>query len=164
MKKPVLIAVVVVALLIVLGRSRRHKDDLPEDPMLRAKVAALQAQRVSAAAACQSGGFGSVLLADFEIRNGLEHYSASDIKVACDVVAKTGTRLKTVEHTIYERIPPGRSVRMNRVNLGFVDPQVSACEPCMVLDFEIQEWREQPTPDPRVPTPRRTWQLKVGTH
>jgi len=72
----------------------------------------------------EKGGFGSVMLASFTLKNELP-WPVKDITVACTLTAPSGTLVSTSLATVYERIDAKQSKHLTEVNMGFIHSQSS---------------------------------------
>jgi hypothetical protein len=68
------------------------------------------------------GGFGSVMEANFVIRNPLE-FGVKDIEITCVHAAPSGTEIDRNSRTIYEVFPAKSTKRIDDVNMGFIHSQ-----------------------------------------
>jgi hypothetical protein len=70
------------------------------------------------------GGFGTVMLARFSVHNS-NPYAVKDIKIRCDLAGNSGTRIDSVQQTVFELIPANQTRTFEQVNMGFVRSQAS---------------------------------------
>lgn len=80
------------------------------------------------------GGFGSVGLATFTIKND-NPFPVKDVFVRCSFYGNSGTALGQADKTIYEVIAAKKSRTFREVNLGFIHSQ-SARASCRVVYVE----------------------------
>lgn len=75
------------------------------------------------------GGFDTVMEGTFTIRND-NSFAVKDMRMKCDLSAKSGTALDSVEETIYEIVSANSSKTFREVNMGFVRSQTASatCE------------------------------------
>ncbi len=75
-----------------------------------------------------TGGFGSVMEANFTIKNNLS-ISVKDITIKCSHYSSSGTHIDSNNQTIYEIIKAGRSKSFKKINMGFIHSQAkkSSC-------------------------------------
>jgi len=76
-----------------------------------------------------TGGFGSVMEANFKITNPSE-YAIKDLEVTCTHFASSGTKIDSNTRTIYEIVPARGTKKVNDFNMGFIHSQAkqSSCE------------------------------------
>src|SRR5262249_5054163 len=74
-------------------------------------------------------GFGSVMVANFSIKNTLP-WPVKDIELRCTHSAPSGTTIDRNTRTIYERIEANKVKRINNFSMGFIHSQASrsGCE------------------------------------
>lgn len=110
----------------------------PERQLAEAKTKALRENKVNVAdARCYHGGGGPVLMLDLALLADMPGYFVSDVRVACNVLAPSGSIVARVETIVLEDLPDGRWLQKKGLNLGFVDPQFSTCD-CRVVDFVLR--------------------------
>lgn len=75
------------------------------------------------------GGFGSVMLADFTVKNPTQ-YSFKDFEVKCTHTGPSGTVIDSNTRTIYEIVRAGSTKHINEQDMGFIHSQAtkSYCE------------------------------------
>lgn len=78
----------------------------------------------------RKGGFGSVAVASFTLKNKSRHLPVRDIVLTCAFYGPSGTELSSKTQTIYERIEPGKSKRIKELSVSFINQQASnaGCE------------------------------------
>ncbi|MBY0411360.1 MAG: hypothetical protein K2Q97_14855 [Burkholderiaceae bacterium] len=81
--------------------------------------------------AWRMGGFNNVMLASFTVANNNSH-QVSDLEIECDLNAKSGTRIDRNTKTIYQSVPPKKSIRINDFSMGFTHSQ-SATAGCVII-------------------------------
>jgi hypothetical protein len=81
------------------------------------------------------GGFDSVMLADFSIKNASSR-SIKDVEIKCRHFAASGTQIDSNTRTIYELIKPNSTKRIPNMNMGFIHSQAKSSS-CAVQDFVI---------------------------
>ena len=77
----------------------------------------------------QKGGFGSVMLADFTVRNKND-FPVKDITITCIHSGNSGTEIDRNTKTIYEIIKPQKKRTFREVSMGFIHSEAtrSRCE------------------------------------
>jgi hypothetical protein len=77
----------------------------------------------------KTGGFGTVMLADFTIQNPTA-YSFKDFQIKCIHYGASGTEIDSNSQRIYEVVGAKSSKKLKGVNMGFIHSQAktSACE------------------------------------
>ncbi len=78
------------------------------------------------------GGFGSVMIANFSIKNNLP-WAIKDIEVKCTHTAPSGTTIDQNRRTIFERIEANKSRRISNFSMGFIHSQASRSG-CDIVD------------------------------
>jgi len=73
-------------------------------------------------------GFGSVMEANFKIRNN-GGVDIKDIEIECVHTAPSGTQIDRNIRTIYEIVKAGETREFKNFNMGFIDAQVSRSSP-----------------------------------
>ena len=81
-------------------------------------------------------GFGSVMLANFEITNS-SFYVIKDIEVTCILYAKSGTSLGKNTKIIYDIIPRNSKKDFKEVNMGFMHTQVEYAG-CYITELKVE--------------------------
>lgn len=69
-------------------------------------------------------GFGTVMIADFKIKNGLP-WAVKDITVTCHHSGESGTQLDSNTRTIYQRIEASKTKWIKNFNMGFINHQAA---------------------------------------
>lgn len=107
------------------------------------------------------GGFGSVLLLDGTLTNQ-SRLDIRDPRITCQMVAPSGTSFGTATATLYERITPGETVKVNDLNFGFVHSQAYgvACEVTDLIATDAQPPAPSTTPTPAKATPVKSSKVK----
>ncbi len=82
----------------------------------------------------RKGGFGSVMIANFTIENGLDR-DIADVRVECRVTGRSGTTIGTPWLMVYEVVKTGKSRNIKDMSVGFVHSQ-STNASCSVADFK----------------------------
>lgn len=67
-------------------------------------------------------GFGSIMEADFSIRNNGTN-DVKDIEIECTHYAESGTKIDSNSRTIYEIIKAGETKEFKAFNMGFIHSQ-----------------------------------------
>ncbi len=83
------------------------------------------------------GGFGSVMEADFVVKNDSD-YSIKDFEVTCNHFAKSGTRIDSNTRTIYEVVKAHSTKKFPNFNMGFIHSQ-AASSSCGITDLSIAQ-------------------------
>lgn len=78
-------------------------------------------------------GFGSVMEADFTIKNNSK-YTIKDIEIKCTHAAPSGTVIDSNTRVIYETVEPGKTKKIRKFNMGFIHSQVKKSG-CVVTDL-----------------------------
>lgn len=73
----------------------------------------------------QKGGFGSVMLVKFTIKNTAP-IDIKDVSIRCEHSAPSGTLIDSNEHTVYEIFKSGATRRLPKVNMGFIHSQATS--------------------------------------
>jgi hypothetical protein len=81
-----------------------------------------------------AGGFGLVILANFEIKNNTDK-PVKDVTIRCGGYSESGTRIDENIRTIYKVIPANAKLRINEFNMGYVNSQVQRLS-CVTTKFE----------------------------
>ena len=68
--------------------------------------------------------FGTMATINITVKNTAP-FDIKDIIIRCHFYAKSGTKVNSSKHTIYEIIEPGSTKKFRNVNLGFINPQAS---------------------------------------
>lgn len=77
-----------------------------------------------------TGGFGTVMMYDFSVTNNADA-PMKDLQLECTTYGASGTKLNTLEYTLYEKIPEGKTRTFRDLNIGFIDGQ-SARAHCVI--------------------------------
>lgn len=80
-------------------------------------------------------GFGSVMVADFVIRNPTQ-YRFKDFEIKCTHSASSGTVIDSNTHTIYEIVQPKSTKVIKGMNMGFINSQVASSS-CGITDLAV---------------------------
>jgi hypothetical protein len=81
------------------------------------------------------GGFETVMIANFRIKNALP-WPVKDIEVVCTHSAPSGTTIDENRRTIYEQIGPNSTKRVSDFNMGWIHNQASRSG-CKVKDVVV---------------------------
>ena len=76
-----------------------------------------------------------VMEASFTITNN-NSFSVKDIEIKCTHYAKSGTRIDSNKHTIYQKFPPIASRSFANVNMGFIHSQANKSA-CVITNLAI---------------------------
>jgi hypothetical protein len=87
--------------------------------------------------AWHTGGFGSIMIADFAIKNATD-LAVKDIEVVCVLSAPSGTSVDSSRRTIYQRIGPRQTKRVSDFNMGFVHSQANSSQ-CRIARVAIAD-------------------------
>lgn len=79
-------------------------------------------------------GFGNVMMLSGKIVSAAD-YPVKDISITCTLDGNSGTSLGSVTQTIYETIPPKKSIALKNFNMGFIHNQASSAN-CEVTFYE----------------------------
>lgn len=82
-----------------------------------------------------TGGFGSVLVADFKIKNDSK-YAVKDIEITCDHFGKSGTKIDSNKRVINDIVEAKSSKTFKKFNMGFINSQADSSG-CEITDFQI---------------------------
>ena len=82
-----------------------------------------------------TSGFGSVMMADFKIKNDSK-YLIKDIEITCTHTAKSGTVIDSNKRVIYDSVEAGKTKKIKNFNMGFINSQVNQSS-CEITDFQI---------------------------
>jgi len=85
----------------------------------------------------QKSGFGSVLLADFTIKND-SNYTVKDIEIRCDHYANSGTKIDSNTRVVYEIIEKHSTKKIKNINMGLIRSQITKSG-CGIIDFKLVE-------------------------
>jgi hypothetical protein len=80
-------------------------------------------------------GFGSVMVADFVIRNPTQ-YRFKDFEIKCTHLAPSGTVIDSNTRTIYEIVQPKSTKVIKGMNMGLIHSQV-ASSGCGITDLVV---------------------------
>jgi|GEM_PF-748373 len=83
----------------------------------------------------KTGGFGSVMIADFTIQNP-SNYAIKDLEVTCTHFASSGTKIDSNTRTIYELVPAKGKKIVKGFNMGMINSQASTSS-CSVEDLVV---------------------------
>jgi hypothetical protein len=119
--------VLLVSYLVVAGLSGHTSTSSPG-------VAAGKNGKVTIAAYnWTKGGFDSVMMLDFTVRNDND-YAIKDVTIRCEHSAKSGTNIVSNTRTIYERVPAHGALSKSKFNMGFIHSQIDTSS-CRVTDY-----------------------------
>ena len=130
------------------GLDRSNKEYAKQVSLLKPKVDALREARELAADQLRNprkyvtlsnfrwskGGFGTVMLASFTIKNELP-FDVRDIGVLCTLSGSSGSMIDAKGTVLYLKVPAKSSKRSGEINLGFVNQQAASAN-CEVLKVE----------------------------
>ena len=102
----------ILTLITVLGLAACGKTVEPQD-QVKTKITKFDV-----------GGFGLVMIADFEITNNTQS-PVKDIEIICNGFSETGTKIDSNTRTIYKSINPGQSIKINEFNMGYIHSSVN---------------------------------------
>lgn len=81
------------------------------------------------------GGFGNILFVNVTIRNdALSHLK--DFQITCSILGNSGSEIGSVSRTLYETVEARSSKSFKRLNMGFVDQQLSTFR-CAVMGASL---------------------------
>ena len=72
----------------------------------------------------KKGGFGSVALHSFGIKNTSKTNYYKDVTVRFYYTAQSGTELAQHDQTVYKSFPPNKTIRISDLNAGLINNQV----------------------------------------
>lgn len=78
-----------------------------------------------------TGGFGTVMMYDFTVANKSDG-PMKDLQLECKTYGASGTKLNTLQYTLYEKIPEGKTRTFRDLNIGFIDGQSAGAE-CSIM-------------------------------
>jgi hypothetical protein len=81
------------------------------------------------------GGFDSVMIADFVIKNN-SAYSFKDFEIKCTDYAPSGTIIDSNDRTIFDLIPAHSTKKLPDFNMGFIHSQ-TAKSSCEITDLTV---------------------------
>jgi hypothetical protein len=81
-------------------------------------------------ASWSKGGFGTVMLYDFTVTNKSD-LPMKDLQLECKTYGASGTKLNTLQYTLYETIPEGKTRTFRDLHIGFIDGQSAGAE-CVI--------------------------------
>lgn len=75
------------------------------------------------------GGFGSVMVADFTLKN-VSNLALRDFRLECELQGNSGTLVNTKRITLFEKLGPQATRTIRDVNVGFINSQAAraSCE------------------------------------
>ena len=73
--------------------------------------------------AYRKGGFGGVGLHDFSVRNKSKVNYWKDLQLKITYYGASGTELNSNVETLYQAVPPGKTIRKREFNAGFINSQ-----------------------------------------
>ncbi len=133
-------SLITVALVIIVQAKYPEKQEDPVSSLvtfIKNNPDFFALKEIKLEATWEKSGFGSVLMLDINLKNGSEH-TVKDIEITCISIANSGTILGENKKILYEIIPPGDSVQINKVNMGFIDNQTSN-ESCSVSNAIVNK-------------------------
>ena len=81
------------------------------------------------------GGFDSVMIANFTIKNK-SNYDVKDLEVKCTHSANSGTVIDSNDRTIYEIVKAHSTKKVNDFNMGFIHTQAARSR-CEIVDLTL---------------------------
>jgi hypothetical protein len=81
------------------------------------------------------GGFNSIMLADFTIRNNSDR-DVKDLEIRCEHAGPSGTVIDHNEQTIYEIVKAHSTRTLREVNMGFIASQAAGSK-CEILSLSL---------------------------
>jgi len=81
------------------------------------------------------GGFDSVMIANFTIKN-MGNYDVKDLEVKCTHSANSGTVIDSNDRTIYEIVKAHSTKKVNDFNMGFIHSQAARSR-CEIVDLTL---------------------------
>jgi hypothetical protein len=84
-----------------------------------------------------NGGFDSVMLATFSIKNDSD-YDVKDLELKCIHSAPSGTVIDQNEQTVYQIVKAHSTRILRDVNMGFIASQVSSSS-CEIVNLALSE-------------------------
>lgn len=82
----------------------------------------------------RKGGFGTVFIATFTMKNGND-FDIKDPVISCEQTGPSGTTISKTTQTIYRIVRAKSSTIAKNINMGIMHPQ-SARASCRVIDFK----------------------------
>jgi hypothetical protein len=122
------------AMVIIEGEKQQYPDNKDADQVSRsaqtaAEQLAMRFPREFASAETklvdftwEKGGFGTVMMANFTVRND-SPVDVADLKIHCDHYAANGVVLDQNAGTAYAIVKARSTTRIPNVNMGFLNPQ-----------------------------------------
>jgi hypothetical protein len=80
-------------------------------------------------------GFGSVMIADFTVRND-SPYDVKDIEIQCKHSAPSGTVIDQNTRTVYQIVKANSARTFRGVNMGFINSQAEQSR-CSILTLDV---------------------------
>ena len=74
----------------------------------------------------EAGGFGTVGILNMKIKNQSDKYTYSDLVIRFTTMGESGTKLDANEGVIYKTILPKKTIRVNELNVGFINQQAKS--------------------------------------
>ena len=104
-------------------------------PPSKAALKEIIAGKISLDYIWTKGGFGSIMEADFRVKNNSD-YSIKDIEIQCNHYAKSGTKIDSNSRTMYDVIGPNSTKSYQNFNMGFIHDQANTTS-CLVKNFSL---------------------------
>lgn len=82
------------------------------------------------------GGFDTVLIISGRVRNSSD-VALKDPTFRCELFGASGTRVGTVQETLFEQIPAQGTKRFSELNMGFMGSTQVATYSCRITDAEV---------------------------
>jgi phosphopantothenoylcysteine synthetase/decarboxylase len=82
-----------------------------------------------------SGGFGSIMIADFTIQN-TSTLAIKDVVIVCDHYSKSDTKIDSNTREIYELFEANSQTHHPDFNMGFMHDQANSSL-CYIKDFKL---------------------------
>lgn len=143
------IGVGIIASLFLIGWLNSPKEDgvtssasvnqEQKKPQSQAELKEIIASQVALDYTWKKGGFGSIMEADFRVKNNSDH-SIKDIEIQCNHYAKSGTKVDSNSRTMYDVIGPNSIQSYQDFNMGFIHDQANTTS-CLVKKFSLTSAR-----------------------
>jgi hypothetical protein len=130
-----LLAILILILIGAVGSVVQHQSEhgTASSPTVNPKTPALSQLKFDYR--WRKGGFGSVMEADFTLKNNSDH-DIKDFEITCEHFAKSGTLIDSNKRTVYDVVKAHATRKFSNFNMGFIHSQADTSS-CSVTDLSI---------------------------